>query len=112
VAVVILTPHLMVEHNSWVTYLVLGLVFGLVNALIRPLLMFMTCPFIILTLGLGTLLVNTALFYLTGWIGSLVGMGLTIENFWWALLGSVIVSIVSVVLGGLFKDDRHENRKH
>jgi putative membrane protein len=95
-----------VPDVNWVSYLGLGLIFGLLNALVRPLLKFLTCPLIILTLGLFTLIINTVLFWLTGVIGQNFGIGFTVDGFWPAFLGGLIVSIVSVVLTTVLKDDR------
>ncbi len=94
-----------VESNQWVAIILLALVFGLLNALLRPLIMILTCPLIILTLGLGTLVVNTFLFYLTGQIGQQFGWGFTVDSFLSAFLGALVVSIVSVVLSTLLKDE-------
>lgn len=86
----------------------LALIFGLVNALLRPLISLLTCPLIVLTLGLFTLLINTFLFWLTGQIGHLFGIGLTMNGFWPAFLGGVVVTVVSVVLTLILKDEmRH-----
>jgi len=86
----------------------LGLIFGLVNALIRPLLMVVSCPLIVLTLGLGTLLVNTAMFLLSGWFGRIINIGFTItENrFLYAFLGALIVSLVSFLLNAIFQTNK------
>ena len=99
-AVLILSPHIVMQNDRWWAFLVLALIFGLVNALIRPILMVASCPLIVLTLGLGTLLVNTILFLLVGWLGSQVQLGFTIpENpFRYAFLGALIVSVVSFIL--------------
>jgi putative membrane protein len=85
----------------------LALIFGLVNALVRPLLQLMTCALIILTLGLFTLVINTFLFWLTSVIGQSVGIALIITDpVWWnAFLGGLIVSIVSVVMTMILKDE-------
>ena len=85
----------------------LALIFGLVNALFRPLLKFLTCGLIVLTLGLFTLVINTFLFWLTSVIGQSFGIGLIIADpVWWnAFLGAVIVSIVSVVMTLILKDE-------
>ena len=90
-----------------VSILWLALIFGLVNALFRPLLKFLTCPLIILTLGLFTLVINTFLFWLTSMIGRSFGIALTINDpVWWnAFLGGLVVSLVSVVLTLILKDE-------
>jgi putative membrane protein len=95
-----------VPGTNWVSYLGLAFIFGLLNALVRPILKFLTCPLIILTLGLFTLVINTVLFWLTGLIGLNFGAGFTVDGFWPAFLGGLIVSIVSVILTTFFKDDK------
>lgn len=89
----------------------LALIFGLVNALLRPLLTFLTCPLIIVTLGLGTLLINTFLFWLSGQIGNAFGVGFTVDGFWSAFLGALVVSIVSIVLSIFIPDEREDRRR-
>ncbi len=88
----------------------LAFIFGLVNALLRPILTFLTCPLLILTLGLGTLLINTLLFWLSGLIGQQFGVGLTVDGFWPAFLGALVVSVVSIVLSVFVPDDRDRGR--
>ncbi len=84
----------------------LALIFGLVNALLKPIVGFLTCPLIILTLGLGTLLINTLMFYLAGLIGTNFGVGFTVDGFIPAFLGALITTVVSIVLNGLLRDER------
>ena len=99
-AVLILSPNIVMQNDKWWAFVVLALIFGLVNALIRPILMFVSCPLIVLTLGLGTLLINTVLFLIVGWLGRQFQVGFLIpENtFWYAFLGALIVSVISFVL--------------
>lgn len=94
-------------RSDLVSILWLALIFGLVNALFRPLIQILTCPLIILTLGLFTLVINTFLFWLTSVIGNSFGFGLTISDpVWWnAFLGGLVVSIVSVVMTMILKDE-------
>ena len=73
-----------------------ALIFGLVNSIIRPLLRFVTCPLIIATLGLGTLIINTCMFLLAGWIGIYLGYGFRVDGLVAAFLGALVVSVVSV----------------
>jgi putative membrane protein len=93
-----------VESASWLAIVILALIFGLVNTLIAPILKFLTCPFILITLGLFTLLINTFLFWLTGLIGGLIGFGFRVD-FIHAFLGALIVMIVNVVLSFIFKEE-------
>ncbi len=97
-------------QTGWLPIVGLALIFGLLNALLRPLIEILTCPLIILTLGLGTLLINTLLFWLTGLIGSQFGIGFTVAGFWPAFLGALIVSIVSVLLTMLLHDELKNRR--
>jgi putative membrane protein len=92
-------------RGNWTGVLWLALISGLLNALVRPLLKFLTCPLIILTLGLFTLVINTALLMLTSRIGQAFGIGLTVDGFWTALLGSVVISIVSIIMSVIFRDE-------
>lgn len=98
------------QSTDWVSLLWLALIFGLVNAILRPLLIVVGCPFIILTLGLGTVLINTLLFYLAGEIGTRFGVGFTVTGFWPAFFGALIVSVVSVILSSIFKERKHRSR--
>tara|TARA_B100000470_G_C19463955_1_gene247134 strand:+ start:109 stop:477 length:369 start_codon:yes stop_codon:yes gene_type:complete len=82
--------------NSVDAVIVNALIFGLVNSIIRPLLRFVTCPLIIATLGLGTLIINTCMFLLAGWIGIYLGYGFSVDGFVAAFLGALVVSVVSV----------------
>ena len=65
-AAVLFVPGIHSQSANWISILILALIFGLLNAFLRPLLKFLTCPLIILTLGLFTLLINTFLFWLAG----------------------------------------------
>lgn len=103
---VLIVPGLALQSNL-VSVIWLALIFGVVNALFRPLLQFLTCPLIILTLGLFTLVINTFLFWLTSVIGQSLGIALIISDpVWWnAFLGGLIVSIVSVFMTMILKDE-------
>lgn len=92
------------QSENWLSYIWLALIFGLINAIIKPVLTVLSCPLIILTLGLGTLLINTLMFYLAGEIGTAFHVGFTVDGFLPAFLGALIVSVISLLLGGLFKE--------
>jgi putative membrane protein len=114
-AAIQLVPGIQAPNTDWGAILGLALIFGLVNALISPILKFLTCPLIILTLGLFTLLINTFIFYLAGQIGTWFGIGFDVSGFGAAFLGGLITSIVSIFLTLLFKDEmkpRHQRRKN
>jgi putative membrane protein len=94
------------QTDNWLSFIWLALIFGLINAILRPILVVVGCPFLILTLGLGSLLINTLLFYLAGLIGQSFGVGFQVDGFWPAFLGALIVSIVSFALNSLIRDNR------
>lgn len=93
------------QSTNWLSFVWLALIFGLINAILRPILNLLTCPLLILTLGLGTLLINTLLFYLAGLIGTQFGVGFTVDGILPAFLGSLIVSAVSIVLSMVFREE-------
>jgi len=83
---------------------VVALVFGLLNALVRPILTLMTCPLLILTLGLFTFVINAVILWLTSALSGTLGIGFHVDGFWAAFLGALVVSIVSVLLSLLIPD--------
>ncbi len=91
--------------GEWTGILWLALIIGLLNALVRPLLKFLTCPLIILTLGLFTIVINTVMLLLTRAIGQSLGIGLMVDGFWSAVLGSLVMSVVSIVMSVIFRDE-------
>jgi putative membrane protein len=109
---VLLLPGIDLE-SGLVSIIWLALIFGLINALFRPLLQFLTCPLIILTLGLFTLVINTFMFWLTSVIGQSFGLALIITDpVWWnAFLGGLIVTIVSVAMTMILKDEMRGRRR-
>lgn len=80
------------------TYLVMALIFGVVNATIGLLLKLMTCPLIVLTLGLFTLVINGLMLQFSAWFGGQLGLGFAIDGFWAAFFGALIVTVVSATL--------------
>jgi putative membrane protein len=96
--------------GGWQVLAVMALVIGLVNALIRPLVTILTCPLIILTLGLFTLVINAGMLLLASWLAGLMNIGFVVEGFWPALWGGLIISIVSATLSMVLKDERERRR--
>ncbi len=103
-AAVYLVPGIHLQ-GAWTSIIWLALIFGLINAFLRPLLKLLTCPLILLTLGLFTLVINTFLFWLTGVAGSMFNVGFTIDGLWPAVLGGLVVTVVSVVMSLILKDE-------
>ena len=92
-----------VRPDDWSTVFLVALIFGLVNALIRPLTLVVTCLINLVTLGLFTLVVNAAMLWLTSEVAKAVGLGFRVDDFVAALLGAVVVGLVSLVLTRLLE---------
>ena len=86
------------------TLLVVGAIFGLVNAVIKPVAKLLSLPLIILTLGLFALVVNALLFWLTAAVSNGLGAPFEVDGFWSAFWGAIVVSLVSWALSLLVKD--------
>lgn len=99
------------QWAGWLVFTVVAVVFGLMNALIRPLLKMLTCPLIVLTLGLFTLVINALMLWLTGGISEFLNLGFYVDGFWSAFLGGLVVSIVSVVLNLVVRDEEDRNKR-
>jgi putative membrane protein len=78
--------------------LLVSAVFGIVNSTLRPLLTILTCPLIVLTLGLFTLVINGLMLLLTGRLSESWNLGFTVSGFWAAFFGGLVVGLVSMVL--------------
>ena len=83
---------------------IIAMIFGLINILLRPLITLLTCPLVILTLGLFGLVINALLLALTAQIAQSLGIQFTIDGFWPAFWGGLVISIVTVVLSWLAGD--------
>lgn len=98
-----------IDYTGPLTHLLLvAIVFGLVNAIVRPILVSLTCPLIVLTLGLFVFVLNALMLWLTGALAGALGLGFRVEGFIPALIGGLVVGIVSAVLN-LFVKDRGES---
>jgi putative membrane protein len=84
--------------GEWWKMIIVGAVFGIVNSIIKPVVLFFTFPFIILTLGLFTLVINTLMLALTASLSDTFNLGFHIRGFWPAFWGAIIVSVVSMLL--------------
>lgn len=89
-----------------VQLLFVAVVFGLVNAIIRPVVSVLSCPLQILTLGLFTFVINAVMLLLTASISRSLNLGFTVTGFVDALLGSIVISVVSFLLSIFLRDDR------
>jgi len=85
-------------RGTVVELLLVAAVFGVVNSLVRPILTILTCPLIVITLGLLTLVINALMLLLTGALSERWGLGFTVSGFWAAFWGGLVVGLVSVVI--------------
>jgi putative membrane protein len=92
--------------------LTLGLVaiiFGVINAVLKPIIQVLGCAFYVLTLGLFALVVNALLFWLTGWLAEKLDLPFRVEGFWPAFWGALIVSLVSFALGLIIRPSKESS---
>ncbi len=108
VVAVRLIPGIRIEsQNAWIAVGLMAVSLGFVNAIIRPVLMFLSCGFIILTMGLFMIVVNGLALWLASWISvNLFNVGFYVDGLWSAILGSIVVSIVSFLLSLLLPDNK------
>jgi putative membrane protein len=86
------------------TLLAVGLIFGVVNAFVAPVIKLLSLPFIILTLGLLLLVINALMLLLTTRLAEAFDLGFTVDGFGSALVGSIIITLVSWLFGAVLKD--------
>jgi putative membrane protein len=87
------------------TLVAVAVIFGIVNAILRPIIKTVGCAFYVFTLGLIAIVVNGALFLLTSWIAGKLGLPFEVENFWpSAILGALIVGLISWVVNLVIND--------
>ncbi|MAU13428.1 MAG: hypothetical protein CL607_26655 [Anaerolineaceae bacterium] len=104
-----LLPGITLANDTIGTVLIIGLVFGIVNAIVKPLLIFLTCPAVIVTLGLFILVINGAMLMLTA---SFVD-ALQIDGWGTAIVGGIIMSIVTMIFESIMglDDDKSAKKK-
>jgi len=90
-------------RGEWPFLLAVSLVFGALNVIVRPILKFLTFPFLIVTLGLFTFVLNAVMLWLTGVVSNTLGLGFDVDGFSAAFVGALLVTIVSFVLSLLVK---------
>jgi putative membrane protein len=95
------------QSQHVLTILAVAVIFGLVNALIKPVMTFFSLPVIVLTLGLFVLVVNALMLELTSWLAGVFDLAFTVDNFFWdAIFGSIIITVVSMILNRVLPDTR------
>ena len=99
VAGVSVVPYEDTPIATVLTYLLVALIFGLVNAFIGTFIRVVAFPIYVLTLGLISFIVNGLLLLLVDWISGLMGFGLRIDGFWWGVLGALVLGLISWLIG-------------
>src|SRR5712692_7264884 len=90
--------------GGWLPFLGVALVFGVINAVIRPVAKILTFPLIVVTLGLFALVINGLMLWLTSSLSAALGLGFHVSGFWAAFWGALVVSLVSTMLSMLIAD--------
>jgi len=97
------------QAGTWdavLAFLFIGLIFGIVNALVKPIVKILSLPVTILTLGLFTIVINAAMLWLTSWLSSFTPTHFIIDSFFWTAIGAaVIISVVSMIAGSITRVD-------
>lgn len=94
------------DSDRAVTLVLVALVFGVVNAVVRPVVKLLSLPFIILTLGLLIFVINAFMLLLTSWLSTQLGLGFHVDGFWAAVLGGLVVMVATWILEALLPGER------
>jgi putative membrane protein len=87
------------EIATVLTYLLIALIFGIVNATVGTFIRILAFPLYVLTLGLISFIVNALLLLIVDWISGLIGFGLEIDGFWWGVLAALVLGLISWLIG-------------
>ncbi len=86
--------------------LLVALILSLINSFVRPVLTFLSIPFVILTLGLFLLVINALMLLLTGWLADKLDLGFHVDGFWTAVGGALVITLTTWVVDGMIGDER------
>jgi len=112
IVAVLIVPGIEVSGRGWIAVLVMAAILALINTFVRPLLAVLSCGCIVLTLGLFLLVLNAFTLWLSAYITTEVfGLGFTVDGFWPAFFGGLIVSIVSFFINLLLPDEWTQDRE-
>lgn len=103
-----LMPGINISNNTgFIAVAIVALILGFMNAIIRPILAFLSCGCVIATMGLFMLVINALMLLATSWVAqNWFNIGFSVDGFWPALWGSIVISIISFVLSMILLDDR------
>ncbi len=108
VAVAYILPGITVVQDDIISVLIVGLVIGVVDTFIKPIVKFLSCPLMLLTFGLFAFVINGLMLQIADW---LLGNTLNIDNFLWAMLGGFIMAIISAILERVFLSGSTKSKK-
>lgn len=89
-----------------VTLIIVALIFGVVNAIVEPVVKLLSLPFILLTLGLFLIVINALMLLLTSWISEQIGQRFVVDGFWTAVLGGIIITVATWILEAVLPDGK------
>ena len=92
--------------NSLLVFFAVALIFGLVNAIVKPIAKFLAFPLIILTLGLFSLVINAAMILLTAWLTQSTHWGIQVDGFWWAMLAALVIAVISAIGNAILRVEK------
>ena len=92
-------------YNEWVTLAIVAAIFGVINAIIRPVVLLLTLPLTIITLGLFVFVINALMLMLTGRLARAFDLGFRVDGFGAALLGALVIAVVNFILGRVFASE-------
>jgi len=96
------------QHTgSGVALLGVALIFGLVNAALKPVLVVLSCPLVVMTFGLFALVINGLLLLITAWVSDVFELGFSVDGLGWGIVGALVISLISLFLSSLIRDDKH-----
>lgn len=104
-AAVALVPGIEVNGNAYLAVVITALILGFLNAILRPILVLLSCGFIVITLGLFMFVINALVLWASANVAQMFGIGFYVDGFIPALLGSLVVSIVSFLLSIFLNED-------
>jgi len=93
-------------RHKLVPLLLVALIFGVITSFVKPILTFLSIPFIVITLGLFLLVINAGLLLLTGWVADKLDIGFEVSGFWPAVGGAIVITVVTWIVDGLIGDSR------
>jgi putative membrane protein len=97
------------EHDgSGVALLGVALIFGLVNAALKPVLVVLSCPLVAVTFGLFLLVINGLMLLITAWVSNLFDLGFKVDGLGWGILGSLVIGLIGWFLNSLLAEDKRD----